>query len=315
MIRKKFFKSNKEGVFMRKFLVLLALLSLGLSTVLAHGDNSHFAKQQDVQVKTTKIVNNIYLLQGRGGNIGASVGMDGILIIDDDYKNVGEKLKEALKQLGSESPKFIFNTHWHGDHTEGNQVFGKNSIIVAHNNVRMRLSQENTVFGRKTVPYPAEALPMITYAQSISIHFNGEEIKAVHYPNGHTDGDTVVFFTKSNVVHFGDNFFANRFPFVDLENGGSVQGLTKTIGELIKTLPADAKLIPGHGPLCTIDDLKNYHQMLLETSAMVQKAMDEKKSLDDIKKAGVPEKYKTWGEGFIKTDAWITTIYNSYSKK
>lgn len=300
---------------MRKFLVLLALLSLGLSTVLAHGDNSHFAKQQDVQVKTTKIVNNIYLLQGRGGNIGASVGMDGILIIDDDYKNVGEKLKEALKQLGSESPKFIFNTHWHGDHTEGNQVFGKNSIIVAHNNVRMRLSQENTVFGRKTVPYPAEALPMITYAQSISIHFNGEEIKAVHYPNGHTDGDTVVFFTKSNVVHFGDNFFANRFPFVDLENGGSVQGLTKTIGELIKTLPADAKLIPGHGPLCTIDDLKNYHQMLLETSAMVQKAMDEKKSLDDIKKAGVPEKYKTWGEGFIKTDAWITTIYNSYSKK
>lgn len=300
---------------MRKFLVLLALLSLGLSTVLAHGDNSHFANQQDIQVKTTKIVNNIYLLQGRGGNIGASVGMDGILIIDDDYKNVGDKLKEALKQLGSESPRFIFNTHWHGDHTEGNQVFGKNSIIVAHNNVRMRLSQENTVFGRKTVPYPAEALPMITYAQSISIHFNGEEIKAIHYPNGHTDGDTVVFFTKSNVVHFGDNFFANRFPFVDLENGGSVQGLTKTIGELIKTIPADAKLIPGHGPLCTIDDLKNYHQMLVETSAMVQKAMDEKKSLDDIKKAGVPEKYKTWGEGFIKTDAWITTIYNSFSKK
>lgn len=300
---------------MRKFLFLLSVLSLCSSMILAHGDDSHSENKQDTQFKTTKVNGNVYLLQGRGGNIGVSVGMDGILIVDDDYKDLSEKLKLALKELGAESPRFIFNTHWHGDHTEGNLLLGKNSIIVAHQNVRMRLSQENTVFGRKTVPYPAIALPMITYLQSISIHFNGEEIRAVHYPNGHTDGDTVVFFTKSNVVHFGDDFFAGRFPFVDLENGGSVQGLTKNIGDLLKQIPADAKLIPGHGPVCTIDDLKNYHQMLIETSDIVQKTMKKKKTLDEVKKAGLPEKYKSWGEGFIKTDAWLTTIYNSYSTK
>jgi glyoxylase-like metal-dependent hydrolase (beta-lactamase superfamily II) len=156
---------------------------------------------------------------------------------------------------------------------------------------------------------------MITYTEQMSIHFAGEEVRAVHFPNGHTDGDTVVFFVKSNVVHFGDNFFVGRFPFVDLENGGSVQGLTNNIATLIKQIPADAKLIPGHGAISTLDDLKNYHQMLVETTKIVQDAMKQNKSLDEIKKAGFPEKYKAWGEGFIKTDFWIETIYKSSSKK
>jgi cyclase len=300
---------------MRKTLLLLVIVSLCLPMVLAHGDDSHFDNKQDVQVKTTKVNGSVYLLQGRGGNVGASVGMDGILIVDDDYKDLSDKYKAALKELGAESPRFIFNTHWHDDHAQGNQVFGKTSIIIAHQNVRVRLAQENSLFGTKSVPYPDYALPMITYTQSMSVHFNGEEIRAVHFPNGHTDGDSVIFFTKSNVVHLGDDFFAGRFPFIDLENGGSVQGLTRNIGELVKMIPANAKLIPGHGPISTIDDLKSYHQMLIETSEIVNKAMNEKKSLDEIKKAGLPEKYKAWGEGFIKTDAWITTIYNSYSKK
>jgi cyclase len=297
---------------MRK--ILFVILMCAISSF-AHSDNSHFENKQDITVKKTKINDTVYLLQGRGGNIGASVGTDGILLVDDDYKQVSEKLKETLKELGSEKPKFIFNTHWHGDHTEGNLVFGKDSIIIAHSNVRLRLSQVNNIFGSKSQPYPANALPVITYDQSMSVHFNGEEIKAIHYPNGHTDGDTVIFFTKSNVVHLGDNFFANRFPFVDLENGGSVQGLAKNIAQLIQKIPADAKIIPGHGPICTIDDLKNYYQMLSVTSEIVQEGMKNKKTLDEIKKAGLPEKYKSWGEGFIKTDAWITTIYNSLSKK
>ncbi len=312
---KKFFKFKIEGKFMRQFLFLLLMLSLVSTMTLAHGDGSHSENQQDLQVKTTKVNGSVYLLQGRGGNVGASVGMDGILIVDDDYKEVSGKLRDALKELGSESPRFIFNTHWHGDHTEGNLFFGKTSIIIAHQNVFQRLSQVNNIFGSKTTPYPVFALPMITYAQSISVHFNGEEIRAIHFPNGHTDGDSVIFFTRSNVVHLGDDFFAGRFPFVDLENGGSVQGLIKNIGELIKQIPADAKLIPGHGGISTMEDLKNYHQMLLETSETVQKMMKKKKSLDEVKKAGLPEKYKSWGEGFIKTDAWMTTIYNSYSKK
>lgn len=283
--------------------------------VLAHGDDSHFENKQDVTVKVTKVNGNVYLLQGRGGNIGALASAEGILIVDDDYKAVSEKLRDALKELGSEKPRFIFNTHWHGDHTEGNLFFGKDSIIVAHRNVRQRLSQINTVFGTKTQPYPEYALPMITYTESLSIYFGGEEVKAVYYPNGHTDGDTVVFFVKSNVVHLGDDFFVGRFPFVDLENGGSVQGLTNNIAALLKQIPADARIIPGHGNIATLEDLKAYHQMLTETAQVVQTAMKQNKTLDEIKKTGFSDKYKEWGNGFIKTDFWIETIYKSYAKK
>ncbi|MEQ1923159.1 MAG: MBL fold metallo-hydrolase [Pyrinomonadaceae bacterium] len=300
---------------MRKFLALFVFAGVMSASVLGHGDNSHFANKQDVTVKVTKIAGNVYMLQGRGGNIGAVVGDEGILIVDDDYKTVSEKLSEALKGLGSATPRFIFNTHWHGDHTEGNQFFGKQSTIVAHANVRKRMMDPPIIFGRKTEPYQSHALPIVTYTESLSVHINGEEVKAVHYPNGHTDGDTVVFFVKANVVHLGDDFFVGRFPFVDIDSGGSVQGLIRNIDSLIKSLPADAKLIPGHGPLATITDLKTYHQILVETSNIVQDAMKAGKSLDDMKKAGLPEKFKDAGSGFIKTDLWIETLHRSYSKK
>jgi glyoxylase-like metal-dependent hydrolase (beta-lactamase superfamily II) len=300
---------------MRKILGLFCLVSFPLSIVLAHGDNSHFPQQADPTVKTTKIAGNIYLLQGRGGNVGASAGADGILIVDDDYQQMSVKLAAALKELGSEKPRFVFNTHWHGDHTQGNLFFGKDSIIIAHTNVRKRLSQDNTVFGEVTKAYPSYAWPIVTYTKDMSVHFNGEEIKAVYYPNGHTDGDTVIFFTGSNVVHLGDDFFVARFPFVDLDSGGSVQGLINNVASLMAEIRPDAKLIPGHGPISTLDDLKAYHAMLTDTSKMVQDAMKKKKTLDEIKKAGFPEKYESWGSGFIKTDFWIETIYKSYSKK
>lgn len=300
---------------MRRIYLFVIALSLCVSSVPAHDGVSNSENGQDVQVKTTRVTGNIYMLQGRGGNMGALVGMEGILLVDDDYKAVSEKLRGALKDLGSATPKFIFNTHWHSDHSEGNLVFGKDSIIVAHSNVRKRLSQVNTLFGEQIQPYPAYAWPMITYTESMTININGEEVRAVHYPNGHTDGDTVVFFTKANVVHLGDDFFAGRFPFVDLENGGSVQGLISNLATLINQIPAGAKIIPGHGPVSTLDDLKLYHQTLMETSKIVQDAMKKKKTLDEIKKAGLPDKYKEYGSGFIKTDGWIETIYKSYSKR
>jgi cyclase len=300
---------------MQRVFSFVIALSFSVSTVFAHGDNSHFANKQDVTVKTTKVNGNVYMLQGQGGNVGALVGMEGILIVDDDYKAVSEKLSAALKELGSASPRYVFNTHWHGDHTQGNEFFGKTSTIVAHANVRKRLLDPPVVFGRKTAPYASFALPIITYTESMSIYFNGEEVKAVHFPNGHTDGDTVVFFVKANVVHLGDDFFVGRFPFVDIDSGGSVQGLINNIASLIAQIPADAKLIPGHGPVSTISDLKNYHQTLVETAKIVQDAMKAGKSLDDIKKAGLPEKFKEAGSGFIKTEAWIETIHRSYSQK
>jgi glyoxylase-like metal-dependent hydrolase (beta-lactamase superfamily II) len=283
--------------------------------VFAHSDATHYPVGQDVTVKVTKVNGNVYMLQGRGGNIGALTGPEGILMIDDDYKVVSEKLRDALKDLGSPSPRFIINTHWHGDHTEGNEFFGKGSTIVAHVNVRKRLMDPPTIFGQKTAPYSSYALPMITYTESMSMHLNGEDIKIVYFPSGHTDGDSVIYFTRSNVVHLGDDFFVGAFPFVDIDSGGSVQGLIKNVGTLIDTLPPDAKLIPGHGPLATVDDLKAFRQLLVETTDIIQKEMKAGKTLDQIKAAGLPDKYKKAGEGFIKTPNWIDIVYRSYSQK
>jgi glyoxylase-like metal-dependent hydrolase (beta-lactamase superfamily II) len=300
---------------MRRTISLAAVLAMLASMGLAHGDNSHFEKRQDVTVKVTNITGNVYLLQGRGGNIAAINGPDGILIVDDDYKVVSEKLAAALKELGSATPRFILNTHWHGDHTEGNEFFGKQSMIVAHVNVRKRLLDPPVIFGMKTAPYLPVALPIVTYTETMSIFLNGEEVKLVHYPNGHTDGDSIVYFKNANVVHLGDDFFVGRFPFVDIDSGGSVQGLINNVASLIASLPADAKVIPGHGPLATLEDLKSYQQILVDTSKIVQGAMKAGKTLDEIKKAGLPEKYKEAGSGFIKTDNWLEIVHRSYSKK
>ncbi|HEX9961480.1 MAG TPA: MBL fold metallo-hydrolase [Pyrinomonadaceae bacterium] len=298
---------------MLKNLISIALIFSFAFTIFAHDKHE---SGQDITVRTQKVGGNVSMLQGRGGNVGASTGADGILIVDDDYADVSPKLAEALKALGSEKPRFILNTHWHGDHTEGNKYFGNSgSLIIAHANVRRMLSMNISAGGRTFNAYPASGLPVITYEQAISIHFNGEEIRAVHFPNGHTNGDSIIFFTKSNVVHMGDHFFKDRFPFVDLMSGGSVQGLMRNVADVIKQVPADVKIIPGHGSLASLDDLKTYQQMLIETTDIVQKGIISGKTLEGLKKDGLPGKYKSWGTGFIKTDSWIETIHNSLTKK
>ena len=294
---------------MRKIILVAVFVGLFMAVVEAHDELIIGAKKlqpQDVTIKTEKVAGNVFVLYGQGGNIGVSAGKDGLLMIDDQFEKISDKIKSALKELGSETPRFIFNTHFHGDHTGGNPIFGKTGTIIAQDNVRKRLLMNEK-------PFPEFALPMITFAQSLSIYFNGEEVRAVHYPSAHTDGDTVLFFTTSNVVHLGDQFFAGKFPFVDLDSGGSVPGLIKNVGELIQQIPSDAKIIPGHGEVTTLAGLKEYHQMLIETTNIVRTAMDKKMPLNEIKKAGLPAKYKDWGSGFIKSDAWIETIYKSYS--
>ena len=270
-----------------------------------------------VEIKATKVNGNVYMLEGAGGNIGVSVGPDGILIVDDQFAPLAEKIKAALNKLGEGNLKFILNTHWHGDHTGGNASFGRDAPIIAHDNVRKRLSTEQYLafFKEKVPASPKEAWPVITFDQSLSVHFNGEEIKVIHFPHGHTDGDSIIFFTTSNVIHMGDDFFAGRFPFVDLDSGGSVQGLAKNIGEVIPKIPAGAKIIPGHGPISSVDDVKAYHRMLLETTAFIQKKINSRKSQAQIKKEGLPAEWKSWGEGFIKPDQWIDLVYLSLTKK
>jgi cyclase len=274
--------------------------------------------QQDfskVEIKVTKVAGNIYMLEGSGGNIGVSVGADGILIVDDEFAPLADKIKAALKGLGAGKLKFILNTHWHGDHTGGNVVFGPDAPIIAQTNVRKRLAEGSNVPNRIVAPAPKDALPVITFDQSVSVHFNGEEIRVIHFPKGHTDGDAVIFFTGSNVVHMGDDFFNGMFPFVDLDSGGDVYGYVKNVGEVIAKLPADVKIIPGHGPLANVDDLKRFHGMLLATTDIVRKKIAAGKTLDQIKAEGLPDEWKTWGAGFVNTDRWITTIHRSFTKK
>ena len=291
-------------------------LSVGLALTLAA--LPAVAQQQDfskVEIKVVPAAGNVYMLQGAGGNIGVSAGSDGLLIVDDQYAPLAEKIRSTLKGINSGKLKLVLNTHWHGDHTGGNATFGPEAPIIAQENVRKRMSTDQKVLGNAVPASPAEALPVITFQDSVSVHFNGEEIRVIHYPNGHTDGDSVIFFTKSNVVHMGDDFFAARFPFVDLGSGGSVQGMIAGVEKVLAQVPADAKVIPGHGPLSTVADLKSYHHMLVETSSIVQKQMKARKTLEQIQAAGLPAEWKEWGSGFIDTKAWIETIYNSLTKK
>ena len=274
--------------------------------------------QQDfsgVQMKATPVSGQIYMLEGAGGNIGVSVGPDGILIVDDQFAPLADKIRAALKQLGEGKLKFVLNTHYHGDHTGGNREFGKEAPIIAHANVRKRLSTEQRIMGNAVPPSPKEALPVVTFDNALSVHFNGEEIRSVHFPAGHTDGDSIIFFTSANVIHMGDQFFNGRFPFVDVNSGGSVEGFTKNVGDVIKRAPAGVKIIPGHGALATIDDLKAFHRMLTETTSIIRKQIDAGKTLEQTKAAGLPAEWATWGTGFMKTDRWIETVYNSFSKK
>jgi cyclase len=287
-----------------RFLLTLALACVA-PAVLAQRDMSK------VEIKVIPVANNIYMLQASGavvGNIGVFVGPDGILIVDDGYAPLAEKVEAAVRQLNPGKLKFVLNTHFHGDHTDGNAAFAaKGATLIAQSNIRKRLAADANT--------KQEALPVITFDQSASIHFNGEEIKLLHCGRGHTDGDSIIYFTGANVVHMGDQFFNGGFPFVDLRNGGTVEGYIKTIAAVLDQTPADAKIIPGHGPLATVEDLKKYHEMLVETSGLVKKSIAEGKSLEEIKAAALPDKWKDMGGGFISTTRRIETIYNDSTKK
>ena len=288
----------------------IGFLTLALATVaLAQRDFSNVA------VTATKVSGNIYMLVGAGGNIGVTAGEDGIVIVDDQYAPLAPKIKEALRALTDKPLRFVLNTHFHPDHTGGNEIFGEQAPIVAHTNVRKRLVSGATLFGEKVPPAPKAALPVLTFDDKVSIHINGEEVRAVHFPHGHTDGDLVIYFTQSNVVHMGDHFFNGMFPFIDIDNGGSVLGMLKNLETIHGSLPADVKIIPGHGPLATKDDLARAITVLRETTAVVREGIRKGKSLEQLKEEKVLAKYEEWGKGFMKTDFFMEILYRDLSQK
>ncbi|WP_419160898.1 MBL fold metallo-hydrolase [Candidatus Palauibacter sp.] len=284
-------------------LVLAALWSGIASTpVLAQQDFSA------VRIEATHVAGSVWMLVGSGGNIGVSSGPDGVLMVDDQFAPLADRIRDALREVGQSEeaaePGFLLNTHFHGDHTGGNAEFGEASTIVAHTNVRSRLVAGGS---------PDEALPVVTFDEALSIHFNGEEIRAFHIPNGHTDGDALIYFMGSNVLHMGDDFFAGRFPFVDIDNGGSVEGLARGIAGVLDNVPADIRIIPGHGPLSSVDDLRTYHRMITETIAMVRGKIDGGMSNEQVQGEGVSDEWAEWGGGFISTERWLDTVYRSLS--
>ena len=256
-----------------------------------------------VEITTIPVASNIYMLMGAGGNIGVSVGDDGLLIVDAQYAPLSAKIKAALLMLGKGSPTYLLNTHYHGDHTGGNVNFGEHTLIVAHENVRARLISEDS---------PGVALPKVIFKQQTSIYFNAGEVRLVHMPAGHTDGDSIVFFIQANVVHMGDHYFKDRFPYVDLAAGGTVDGLIINVGKALHEIDEDTRVIPGHGSLASREDLQNYYDMLVATSETVTSQINDGRSIDELLQQGLDDRWESWAAGFISEDRWIQTLYTSF---
>jgi glyoxylase-like metal-dependent hydrolase (beta-lactamase superfamily II) len=283
------------------------------AATLASAQDQDFSK---VQMKVSKVAGNVYMLQGAGGKIGASVGDDGIVIVDDQYAPLAEKIQAALKGITDKPVRFIINTHFHGDHTGGNAYFQKQAPIIAQDNVRKRLENGSGRGNGGSIhmdgkPAPQEALPIITFDHDVTVHLNGEDIRALYFPAGHTDGDSIIFFPKSNVVHMGDDFVTYGFPFIDVESGGSIDGMIDAVEQVISQVPPDVKVIPGHGPVSSVDDVRAYLSMLEETRNAVKRALKDGKTLDQMKQAKILDPWKKFSGEFINQDAFLETLYSS----
>jgi glyoxylase-like metal-dependent hydrolase (beta-lactamase superfamily II) len=282
---------------MNKLFASLSILASFCLSTLAQG------RFDNVQIKTTHVAGTVYMLEGAGGNIGVSVGEDGILIVDNQFAPLAEKIEAAVRKLNPGKIRYVLNTHWHGDHTGGNGHFGKLGTIVSHDEVLTRMADKTGI--------EKSALPFITYSDTLSIRMNGENVYMWHRGPGHTDGDSLVEFRSANVIHMGDQFFNGRFPYIDLGSGGSVQGYLDTVSMVLNRVRDDAVIIPGHGALATKDDLRDFHTMLQTITEQAKTAIKEGKSWEDLKSDGVPIQYKSWGEGFINESRFLEICYNS----
>jgi glyoxylase-like metal-dependent hydrolase (beta-lactamase superfamily II) len=277
--------------------------------------------QQDfskVEIQTEKLADTVYMMAGAGGNLGLSVGEDAVFVIDDQFAPLTPKIQAAIATLTSKPVKFVLNTHWHFDHTGGNENLGKaGAIIVAHENVRKRLSTEGFIefLGMKTKPEPEVALPVVTFTRDISFRLNGDELVVNHVPRAHTDGDSIVRFGKSNVVHMGDTFFNKLYPFIDTSSGGTVAGVLAAVDGVLKTVGDDTKIIPGHGPLASKADLKAYRDMLAAVSGNIRGQIKAGKTLAQVIASKPTAKYDAaWGKGFLAPEKFVEMIYGNLKK-
>ena len=291
---------------MKSLFSLIALFVISLT----------FAQRFDnVKIETTKLSDHVYMLVGAGGNIGISIGEDGVFVIDDQFAPLSEKILTAIKALSDKPLNFLVNTHWHGDHSGGNENMAKaGATIIAHDNVRIRMEKPR----RDGSKNPKEALPIVTFNDKLNINVNGEPIAVFHVENAHTDGDAILYFTESNVLHTGDTYFKGRYPFIDLNSGGSVNGYIEAAKRGLMVIDNDTKIIPGHGAPSNKSEYKAFLEMLEEIKANISKAIAEGKTEEDVAKDGsLTKKYDDldFGSGFINSERIRVTFYKSLKGK
>jgi len=295
---------------------LLVFFGIVLAAGVARGQQQDFSK---VSIKTTKVADGIYLLEGSGGNIGVSVGDDGVIVIDDEFAPLTPKIQAAIAAITPKPIKFVLNTHWHGDHTGGNEnMAAAGAVIVAHDNVRKRMSvgQFMEIMKTQVPPAPARALPIVTFSSDVTLHLNGEDIHVVYAGPAHTDGDSIVLFPKAKVVHMGDCFMTISYPFVDLGSGGSFDGFVAVAEKILGMVDDSFKIIPGHGALSTKTDLKGWRDMLSTIRARVKKQADAGKPLDAIQKQKLTAEWDDkWGKSFIKPDRIVEFAFAAVKAK
>lgn len=276
-----------------------------ISSVLATSASLAIAQDRfaDVEISSQHIGGSVHMLVGAGGNIGVSAGEDGVLMIDDQYAPLAEKITAAIGELSSEPKRFVINTHYHGDHTGSNAFFAENKgvTIFAHENVRIRLAAGEDV--------DKAMLPVVTYQDGVKFHLNNETIHVFHLADGHTDGDSAVWFEQPDVLHTGDLFFKDMFPYIDLGAGGTVSGYIQSVETLLSKIDDDTQVIPGHGALANKADLQRFVDMIKETHAYVQSKKAEGLNEQDVLDAGLPEQWDSWAWRFITEERWIKTLY------
>ena len=287
---------------------LLILAGLLLSyTVTVHADD-------EVTISTVPISDQIFMITGKGGNIGLFIGKDGTFLIDDQFAPLTEKIVAAIKAAGGDTPKFLINTHYHGDHTGGNENLGNSgTLIFSHDNVRERLSAGSFIaaFNMKSAATSGKGLPVVTFSEDISFHLNGDNVQAIHVPHAHTDGDSFIYFKVANVIHAGDIFFNGFYPFIDVDHGGSVKGVIKATDKILSLADNETKIIAGHGPVGDKAQLASYRLMLATAYERLKALKEDGKTVEEaIAAKPLADLEETWGDGLFKGDRWIELTYS-----
>lgn len=292
---------------MRRRLIPAILVSLA-APAMAGAQNF-----DDVELETTAVAGSVHAIYGRGGNIGVSAGSDGVFLIDDQFAPLSDKIKAEVAALGAGEVRFIVNTHWHFDHTGGNEIFsGDGALIVAHHNVRERMSVDQFIeaFDREVPASPESALPVVTFDDGVTFHLNDDEIRVIHVPEAHTDGDAIVHFVKANVIHAGDTVWTSGYPFIDVGSGGGIDGVIAAADLMLENSDSETRVIPGHGRITDRAGLQGYRDMLAAVASSIRKLIADGKSLEEIQAAKPTAAFDAkWGNGSFKPDRWVAMVY------